>query len=148
MTGTIAAAKSFHWDMAHRLGDGYPSQCRHLHGHRYSAEVTVRSDRLDEYGMVMDFGDISRICDGWIQEHLDHACLVSSRDTSLLEFLRAEKNRFFQVDFNTTVEGIAAWLAQVLQAEIDRQPHLSEREVRIVRIRLHETPRSFAEWSR
>ncbi len=146
MSPHITASKTFHWDMAHRLGDGYTSKCRHLHGHRYVAEVVVEAGALNEHGMVLDFGEITSVCDTWIQEHLDHATLVCERDTSLRAFLEAEGNRLHVVPFNTTAEQIAAWLAEVLQAELDAQPHLTGRGVRIVRLRLNETPRSVAEW--
>ncbi len=148
MTDSILAAKTFHWDMAHRLGDGYTSRCRHLHGHRYTAEVAIESDGLDSHGMVMDFGEIAAVCDGWIQANLDHATLVCERDQGLLDFLRTEENRHVVVGFNTTAECIVTWLANVLQDELDAHAHLAARSVRIVRIRLHETPRSYAEWRR
>lgn len=142
----ILAARLISWDMAHRLGDGYTSKCRHLHGHRYVAELAVTAPDLDRFGMVLDFGEIRAVCDQWVQNHLDHACLVQASDRSLLEFLQREKSRHFVVDFNTTAERIAVWLAGVLQGELDRQPSLAGRGVELVRLRLYETPNCFAEW--
>jgi 6-pyruvoyltetrahydropterin/6-carboxytetrahydropterin synthase len=144
----ILAARLISWDMAHRLGDGYTSKCRHLHGHRYVAEIAIASPDLDRYGMVLDFAEIREVCDQWIQAHLDHACLVQASDHSLLEFLRREQSRHHVVEFNTTAERIAVWLAAVLQAELDRRPSLAARQVELVRLRLYETPNCYAEWSK
>lgn len=40
---------------AHQLSLPYPSKCSRLHGHNWKIEVTLRSETLDENGMVLDF---------------------------------------------------------------------------------------------
>ena len=42
------------FEAAHRLPD-YDGKCCRLHGHNWRVEVTVRGDRLDHSGMLMDF---------------------------------------------------------------------------------------------
>jgi 6-pyruvoyltetrahydropterin/6-carboxytetrahydropterin synthase len=148
MSGAVVITKRIEWDMGHRLGDGYAARCRHAHGHRYAAELTFAAEGLDRHGMILDFEEISRICKAWIDAHLDHAFLVCRRDHTLLQFLRAEDNRHCVVDFNTTVEHIAPWLAEHLQAELSRHPEPAARGARLVRLRLFETPTAWAEWRR
>ncbi len=142
----LVITQRIEWDMGHRLGDGYPSKCKHAHGHRYVAEVSFGAPELNQYGMVLDFGDIKRTCKGWIDDHIDHAFLVYDRDTALLEFLRSEGNRHHVVDFNPTVENIVVWLGHQLQSIIDAVPSLHERGVRIVSLRVFETPNAWADW--
>jgi 6-pyruvoyltetrahydropterin/6-carboxytetrahydropterin synthase len=39
---------------AHNLR-GYDGECERLHGHNWRVEVTLRAEKLDKLGMVMDF---------------------------------------------------------------------------------------------
>ena len=87
---SVVLTQRIEWDMGHRLGDGYLSKCRHAHGHRYVAELSFIASTLDEFGMVLDFGEIKRLAKGWIDEHIDHAFLVYEKDLPLLDFLRSE----------------------------------------------------------
>ena len=143
---TVSITQRIEWDMGHRLGDGYPSKCRHAHGHRYVAEVSFTAPDLDRYGMVVDFGNIKRLCKTWIDDNIDHAFLVYDKDPSLLAFLRAEDNRHHVVSFNTTAENIATWLVGVLQRTIDTDAAIGSRGIQVTRLKLHETPNGWAEW--
>ena len=144
----LTITKRHEWDMGHRLGKGYTSKCKHLHGHRYVAEMTFTCDGFDPYDMVIDFGTVKQVCGGWIDDHLDHSTLVYEHDTALLEFLYTEENRHLVVPFNTTVENMAPWLAAQLQLAIDGHPDLAARNVCLVELRVNETPNGWAIWHR
>jgi len=88
--------KIFHFESAHHL-PGHRGNCAHLHGHSYRLEVTIRGpikDMLGEsdHGMVMDFGDLSRIVKNLVIERLDH------RDLNEVTGL------------HTTAENLAHWI--------------------------------------
>ena len=70
----------------HRLLN-YDGKCRHLHGHNGRAVITVESPKLDRRGMVVDFVEIKRHVQRWIDENLDHNMLLC-RDDPLLPILR------------------------------------------------------------
>lgn len=144
----IEITRRIEWDMAHRLGDGYKSKCAHLHGHRYVAELTFTAPGLDQFGMVLDFGEIKKVCGGWIDDHLDHGTIVCEKDMSLRLFTHQEKQKRQVVEFNTTVENIVPWLAGVLQRQIDSVPELCERKVQITCLTIWETPNGRATWRR
>jgi 6-pyruvoyltetrahydropterin/6-carboxytetrahydropterin synthase len=55
---------------AHSLTLPYDSPCTRLHGHNWKVEVAVVADKLDEYGMVVDFCTLKRVV-----RELDHRCL-------------------------------------------------------------------------
>ena len=40
---------------------GHTGGCENLHGHNYRVRVCVRSEGLDELGMVMDFADLKSL---------------------------------------------------------------------------------------
>jgi len=58
---------------AHRLC-GYLGACSNLHGHNWKVRVGLKTDKLDEIGMAMDFGIIKSILQSILDE-LDHAYL-------------------------------------------------------------------------
>lgn len=82
---------------AHKLDLPYRSKCSNLHGHNWIIKVTMESEELTEYGMVMDFTHIKRL----IHDPLDHSNL----------------NDIF--DFNPTAENIAYWIHKQLTGEFD-----------------------------
>jgi 6-pyruvoyltetrahydropterin/6-carboxytetrahydropterin synthase len=89
----------------HRLLN-YDGKCRHLHGHNGRAVITLEGPALDRRGMLVDFGDIKRHVQRWIDENLDHNMLLC-RDDPLLPILRERGERVFVMDENPTAENIA-----------------------------------------
>ncbi len=140
---SMKVVKRFRWSMAHRLTHGYQGRCASLHGHEYEVGVTVAGE-VDSMGLVVDFAEIKKVCQGWIKEHLDHTTIVYKEDTPLVEFLQREEQRHYIVDFNTTAENLAAHLRKVLQVELDRA---LDRHLSVVNIILMETPNSSVELS-
>jgi len=107
------------FDAAHSLPD-HQGKCRNLHGHTYTLEVTVRGELEHSgpaTGMVMDFGDLAERVRRVVVEPLDHRYLNEV------------------LDFVPTAEAIALWAFRVLAGE----------GLPVVRVRLWETPTSFAE---
>ncbi|MDF1527343.1 MAG: 6-carboxytetrahydropterin synthase QueD [bacterium] len=58
---------------AHRLA-GSGGKCESLHGHNFGVSLEVAGDRLDETGMLMDFGDLKEILKTVLAQ-LDHSDL-------------------------------------------------------------------------
>jgi len=58
---------------AHRIC-GHEGPCANLHGHNYRALVTVAGERLNGIGMVVDFGELKRVC-AEVIDPLDHRYL-------------------------------------------------------------------------
>jgi 6-pyruvoyltetrahydropterin/6-carboxytetrahydropterin synthase len=116
----------------HRLLD-YAGKCRHLHGHNGRVLITLDAERLDERGMVLDFGDIKRTVGTWIDENLDHR-MVLRRDDPAVPVLEQIGEPMYLMDVNPTAENIAKLIADLLV----------DRGYRVVEVRLWETPRCFA----
>ena len=57
-------------DSAHKLDLPYKSKCNNLHGHRWGIEVTLITDTMSGYGMVIDFSKIK----GYLNRY-DHVYL-------------------------------------------------------------------------
>lgn len=98
--------KTIKFEAAHRLINGYCGKCAHVHGHSWVVHITCRGGKLDQYGMLRDFGSFKEFR-AWVDDHLDHATLVNKNDFGLLEFLKYHHQRLFLVDGNPTSENLA-----------------------------------------
>lgn len=81
-------------------------KCRYLHGHNARAVVTLRADRLDDLGMVMDLTQLKQHLANWIDENLDHR-MVLHRDDPMVPVLRDHGEPIVAIDANPTVENLA-----------------------------------------
>ncbi|MBI4487233.1 MAG: 6-carboxytetrahydropterin synthase [Acidobacteria bacterium] len=118
----------------HRLLD-YDGICKHPHGHNAVAEIEVRTGTLDDRNMVCDFSDIKRVVKGWIDKELDHK-MILRHDDPLVKPLQGLGEPVFLVDSNPTVELIARLIYD----------HATSQGFSVVRVRVWETPTSFAEY--
>ncbi len=89
----------------HRLLN-YDGKCRHLHGHNGRAVISLEASGLDEKGMLVDFSEIKRHVQRWIDENLDHNLLLCEQDP-LLPLLIERGERVFVMRENPTAENIA-----------------------------------------
>jgi len=132
----LTVSKEMKWASSHRLmnKDGtkfYPKEkCGSGHGHEYFCEFTFtnytsseldkttcavileKCGETDEFGFVIDFSDIKKIVQTWIDENWDHVTIVHPKDKSLIEFLIKEGDRFFIMPegYTTSAESMAMFL--------------------------------------
>ena len=118
----------------HRLLD-YDGICKHPHGHNAVAEIEVRTAQLDDRNMVCDFSDIKRVVKGWIDQELDHKMLLR-HDDPLVNALHELGEPMYIFDSNPTVERIARLIYE----------YASGQGFAVVRVKVWETPTSFAEY--
>lgn len=104
--------KEVRWEAAHRLLD-YVGKCANIHGHSYRAIFTFESKNLDKKGMVIDFSTLKRKIQGWLDEHWDHALILSNKDP-LLNVISA--NKYYVLDGNPTAEKMAELLFEHFNA--------------------------------
>ncbi|SVB65304.1 uncharacterized protein METZ01_LOCUS218158 [marine metagenome] len=138
--------KIIEWDMGHRILH-HRSVCRGLHGHRYKVEIGVSGDMVSksgasEEGMVIDFSDIKKISNQFIQEKLDHAFMVWKKDEDLISFFKQSKgHKPVIVPFTPTAENVAAYIFYRLQ---DKFQDIYKTGLHLHSIKLWETPTSYA----
>jgi 6-pyruvoyltetrahydropterin/6-carboxytetrahydropterin synthase len=116
----------------HRLLD-YDGKCKNLHGHNAKVLITLEAKSLDGLGMVLDFADIKRVVQKWIDDHLDHR-MILRRDDPVVETLLQMGEPLMLVDQNPTAENIAKLIAE----------YGLEQGFPVVEVRLWETPRCSA----
>ncbi len=132
--------------MGHRVLN-HRSVCKGLHGHRYKAEICVEGDLVEkkdasEEGMVIDFADIKKTAQKFIQEELDHAFMVWEKDIELLEFFKNSKgHKPVIVPFTPTAENVAAYIFNELK---DKFTDVFKTGLHLQSVKLWETPSSYA----
>ncbi|MBX7102575.1 MAG: 6-carboxytetrahydropterin synthase QueD [Gemmataceae bacterium] len=107
--------REFHFCYGHRLLN-YDGKCRNLHGHNGKAIITLEGDRLDALGMVMDFSQMKRVLQKWIDDTIDHKMLLH-RDDPVLGYLRERGEPVVVLDVNPTAENIAKLIYDYTKAQ-------------------------------
>lgn len=143
---TIRVTKTFTFDMAHAL-EGYDGLCRNIHGHTYHLAVTVSGKVINENehpknGMVIDFSDFKAIVEKHVVKVFDHA-LVLQRDSRYAQQLTSTDpaSTLLLTDYSPSCENL---LIDCKNRLINRFPEA----ITLEKIRLNETPTSYAEWYR
>jgi 6-pyruvoyltetrahydropterin/6-carboxytetrahydropterin synthase len=133
--------KTVEIDNAHMLSK-HPGNCRFVHGHTRRIEVVVESNRLNHNDMVCDFADLKAVMLRHV-EAWDHALCMNDADPnySTMRDLYAERLITFEKRDPTT-EVLAETLFKALWSELKT---LGD-GVRLRRIRVWETPTSWAEY--
>lgn len=144
----LRITRRLEFDAGHRIPD-HGSQCRNMHGHRYVLELTVEGGVISQAGrsdtgMVMDFSDIKAIAKEYLVDLWDHAFLVYAGDTPVRRFLESLPNhKTVIIDCVPTAENLARVAFETLVG------HFHDRYgngLRLVHVRLYETPNSWADY--
>ena len=120
----LSVTKKFEFAYAHFLPK-HKGKCINLHGHGGVLEVelikTKTTDQLCDYeGMIIDFGDMKRLVNEAVIDKLDHQYL-----NDLMEI--------------PTAENLVWWVVIELENVFGYS---------LQRVRIYETPNSYAEWKR
>lgn len=133
--------------IGHRLGKGYDGACKNLHGHNYKFEVTMKAEGLDQYDMAIDFKDIKRVCDEYIQNNMDHVTFVADWDFDLLEYVQKAGTRYYLIPngYNSTAEWFAKHLFEVFEQAF---PVMGLYNAKLESVKVWETDSCFCEFKR
>lgn len=143
----LTITRKLEFDAGHRIPD-HKSQCRNLHGHRYTLEITligevIREEGSSDQGMIMDFSDVKALAKQHLVDVWDHAFLVYAKDEKVREFLQSlPEHKTVIIDSIPTVENLAQTAFNILK------PAYQDRYgtgLRLHKLVLHETPNCWAE---
>ena len=124
--------REIHFCYGHRLLN-YQGKCRNLHGHNGKVLISLEAPELDRLGMVVDFTQIKKIVQVWIDDTLDHK-MILHRDDPVLPELRRQNEPVVVVDVNPTAEYIARMIFEYAKGQ----------GLPVVEVTLWETENSFA----
>lgn len=135
------------FDAGHRIPD-HQSQCRHLHGHRYTIEITLSGQVINKAGdaangMVMDFSQVKDLAKQHVVDLWDHAFLVFTGDTPIVDFLTSlPDHKTVILDRVPTAENLAQLAFERLDT-VYRDTYGNH--LRLEQVRLYETPNCWAD---
>lgn len=139
--------RKLEFDAGHRIPD-HASQCRHMHGHRYTIEITLSGRIIDAAGegvngMIMDFADVKAIAKTHVVDLWDHAFLVYRGDQAIVDFLATiAGHKTVILDAIPTAENLADTAFRILDP-LYRDTYSNQ--LRLERVRLYETPNCWAD---
>jgi 6-pyruvoyltetrahydropterin/6-carboxytetrahydropterin synthase len=143
----ITITRKLEFDAGHRIPD-HKSQCRNLHGHRYTLEITLVGEVIEEEGssdngMIMDFSDVKALAKTHLVDIWDHAFLVYAKDTAVRSFLATiPDHKTVVIDKIPTVENLARTAFDTLRTVYNDRYGTG---LRLHKLVLHETPNCWAE---
>lgn len=143
----LTITRKLEFDAGHRIPD-HKSQCRNLHGHRYTLEITLVGAVIDvegssDNGMIMDFSDIKALAKTHLVDVWDHAFLVYEKDTVVRKFLDSiPDHKTVIIDRIPTVENLAQTAFNILKAAYQDRYGTG---LHLHKLVLHETPNCWAE---
>lgn len=142
----LTVTKRFEFCYGHFLPE-YNGPCISQHGHNAILFVEVKRGSLsqrylnyDYPGMVCDFSILKKAVKENILDVLDHKNIndlepVEKRDNFLSPCCNKTRLSWNKMIKHPTAENMVLWIKEVLSLYFD-----------LVRIRLYETPNSYAEW--
>ncbi len=101
---------------------GYNGNCSEMHGHNWTVQAFVKTEKLDEIGIAVDFRHLKSELDNILSE-LDHTCL---------------NNVGIFTKINPTSENLAKYVFDQLSQRINSA------SIKVFRIRVCESPGSGA----
>lgn len=143
----IKLTREFSFETAHAL-EGYDGLCREIHGHSYKLFVTVCGKVNDnandpKYGMVMDFGLLKSIVGKLIVDRFDHSLLLRKTPGNEEMVLKIGDtwSRIELTPYQPTCENMVLFIVDTIQKALPKG-------VELVGVKLFETEKSSAEWTR
>ncbi|MFI4939986.1 MAG: 6-carboxytetrahydropterin synthase QueD [Burkholderiales bacterium] len=143
----LTITRKLEFDAGHRIPD-HNSQCRNLHGHRYTLEITltgrvVEHDGQSDNGMIMDFSDVKALAKENLVDLWDHAFLVYEKDLKVKDFLQSlPGHKTVVLNRVPTVENLAKIAFDILKAVYQDRFATG---LSLSKIKLYETPNCWAE---
>ncbi len=148
----ITATKEFTFDASHMLS-GHEGLCKNLHGHTYKVEVTVRCTNPDgiitqgpSAGMVMDFKDLKERLNRDIFSNVDHAYIYNSfggpEENAIADLLVSFGMKVYNMANRPTAENMAEYFLAMANTSVQ------DLDVEVIKVRVYETPTSYAESNR
>jgi len=117
--------------------------CSFIHGHNWGIGLEFGCKQLDERGFVVDFGGLAYI-KTWIDQNLDHACLLAADDPEREALLKSHHKLFKSLIVpSASTEGIAQFLFNILDPMVRKE---SQGRAWLIAVHLYEDSKNSARY--
>jgi len=129
--------KTLKFEMSHQLFTSYSAACHEtLHGHSYILELFLKSESVDDTGMLQDFGEIKDKINDYVNRW-DHALVMPIMfSKKYLDTLKKYNKKVIITRYNPTAELMAEHMFFYIKKIIPL----------LCKVRLHETTTGWAEY--
>lgn len=138
------------FETAHRLSTpDSPQKCQSIHGHSWWVTVTLEGPKLDDDGILVEFGAFKKVLRAWLDDTVDHALLLRAGDP-VAEALWAvvPEMRIVELPSNPTTESIAAWIFEHAESLLHETLGVDPQVARVAGVHLQETRVNAASFTR
>jgi len=146
----LTLSREYTFAAAHRIV-GHEGKCNNLHGHTYRVEAHVQpllaDQSLDKLCRLVDYSALDETIGKWIKEFWDHAYLCHKDDPFRATCIQ-ENTKVYTTEGQPTVEQLTQellWVCIGLTSPIDAYSDKRFANTRIAKVRIWESPTSFAE---
>jgi len=131
------------FDSAHRLSN-YKGKCSNLHGHTYRVIITVSSNKLNNWGAVMDFGKLKHLLKEKVDEKYDHKTIlyIGDKENQVIGNVLTE-DAIAWMNSNPTAENMAREIFQDLVPSIKAE----RKNIKLEVVAVYETETNVARYS-
>lgn len=138
--------KMYKFEAAHIVRDCASKRCsKSIHGHSYLVEFLLRSNTLDNGGMVIDFGLLKANL-GDFADSFDHALMVWNHDPVMVATADRTSDRVVSSPYNMTAENMAKVFYMGAQNIINAMQTLNgEGKITVDSVIVHETATGYAQ---
>lgn len=133
----------FRFEFAHRLLH-HKGKCNNIHGHSGIAWINFTGEVDKQTGMMVDFNDIKKTIQAWIDEHWDHTLILNTDDADLLNAFRITPVKIHQTVGDPTMETLSRILHQVVWTM--RADEKLPASLMLSRVRIQETENAFVDY--
>lgn len=131
----------------HVVRNATSHRCSHsVHNHGAIVEVFLTSDKLDNGGMIVDFGILKGTIKQWI-DSFDHCMCFWNKDNEEYKFdMKKWNDRWIELPINPTAENLALYMCSIIN-RIIKATRFNNGEGNVIccKVRYHETSTGYAE---
>ena len=140
--------KEFRVESSHVVRNCTSHRCSHsVHGHSAVIEVMLEGTKLDNAGMLYDFGLMKSTIKQFIDSS-DHCHLIWSKDLEeYKEFFKKTNDRWIELPFNPSAENLSMYYMRGIQNIINHtiMKNGEDPGLKVKGVRYHETTTGWAE---
>lgn len=138
--------KEFKVESAHIVRNCTSHRCSHsIHGHSATIEVFLRGSKLDNAGMLYDFGLMKGTIKDLI-DSMDHCYLLCKYDDpEFIKFIQSNCDRWIMLPFNPSAEMLSMFVLRFIQKILNNTiTNNGEGDIEVDSVIYHETATGYA----
>jgi len=140
--------KAFTLNNAHVVRNCYSNRCKYsLHAHTAVIETFIQGNKVDNAGMLMDFGVAKIVLKPFLELHQDAVLLWMHDSKTYKDFVKSKTDSWIELTFTPSAELLSAYFQFYFSSLLSRVKlnNNEDTNIEILKTRYHETRSGWAE---